>query len=130
MSIGCFTGRSPSNKPLPTAPRRRGQYDDPPAEAPAKPPPRLREIAPEVRAICERWGVEYKTDSWGRTLGKALRPTALENFLVLVALLRDRAPRAAPARLASATIRSISGAGRRHPRPEQFATPLSRLRDT
>jgi hypothetical protein len=27
-------------------------------------------------------------------LGKALRPTAMENFLVLVALLRDRAPRA------------------------------------
>jgi NADPH-dependent stearoyl-CoA 9-desaturase len=40
---------------------------------PTLPPPRLREIAPEVRAICERWGIEYKTDSWGRTLGKALR---------------------------------------------------------
>jgi linoleoyl-CoA desaturase len=35
-------------------------------------PPRLREIAPEVRAICDKWGVEYKTDTWGRTLGKAL----------------------------------------------------------
>lgn len=35
-------------------------------------PERLREIAPEVRAICERHGVEYKTDSWPRTLKKAL----------------------------------------------------------
>jgi NADPH-dependent stearoyl-CoA 9-desaturase len=39
---------------------------------PALPPERLREIAPEVRAICERWGVQYKTDTWGRTLRKAL----------------------------------------------------------
>ncbi len=39
---------------------------------PALPPPRLREIAPEVRVICERWGVDYKTDTWGRTLRKAL----------------------------------------------------------
>jgi fatty acid desaturase len=36
------------------------------------PPQRLREIAPEVRAICERHGLEYKTDTWGRTLKKAL----------------------------------------------------------
>ena len=39
---------------------------------PTLPPQRLREIAPEVRAICERHGIEYKTDSWGRTLKKAL----------------------------------------------------------
>jgi fatty acid desaturase len=39
---------------------------------PTLPPQRLREIAPEVRAICERWGVSYKSDSWGRTLRKAL----------------------------------------------------------
>jgi linoleoyl-CoA desaturase len=39
---------------------------------PMLPPERLREIAPEVRAICERWGVHYKTDTWGRTLRKAL----------------------------------------------------------
>jgi linoleoyl-CoA desaturase len=38
---------------------------------PTLPPPRLREIAPEVRAICEKWGVDYKTDTWGRTLRKA-----------------------------------------------------------
>jgi linoleoyl-CoA desaturase len=25
-----------------------------------------------VRAICERHGIAYKTDSWGRTLKKAL----------------------------------------------------------
>jgi linoleoyl-CoA desaturase len=36
-------------------------------------PERLREIAPEVRAICEKYGVAYKTDTWPRTLGKALR---------------------------------------------------------
>jgi len=36
-------------------------------------PERLREIAPEVRAICNKYGVDYKTDTWGRTLGKALR---------------------------------------------------------
>jgi fatty acid desaturase len=39
---------------------------------PTLPPERLREIAPEVRAICDRWGVEYKTDTWGRTLKKAI----------------------------------------------------------
>jgi linoleoyl-CoA desaturase len=35
-------------------------------------PPRLREIAPAVRGLCERWGVEYKVDGWGATLGEAL----------------------------------------------------------
>ncbi|MGH7434522.1 MAG: fatty acid desaturase family protein [Polyangiaceae bacterium] len=39
---------------------------------PMLPPPRLREVAPEVRAICERHGVPYKTDTWGATLRKAL----------------------------------------------------------
>jgi linoleoyl-CoA desaturase len=39
---------------------------------PMLPPPRLREIAPEVRTICERHGVPYKTDTWGATLRKAL----------------------------------------------------------
>jgi fatty acid desaturase len=36
-------------------------------------PHRLRSIAPEVRAICAKHGVRYKTDTWGRTLNKALR---------------------------------------------------------
>jgi NADPH-dependent stearoyl-CoA 9-desaturase len=40
---------------------------------PTLPPPRLREIAPEVRAICERHGVRYNTDSWPRTLLKAFK---------------------------------------------------------
>jgi NADPH-dependent stearoyl-CoA 9-desaturase len=40
---------------------------------PTLPPPRLRQIAPEVRAICERYGVPYRTDSWGRTLRTAMR---------------------------------------------------------
>jgi NADPH-dependent stearoyl-CoA 9-desaturase len=40
---------------------------------PTLPPPRLREIAPRVRAICEKYGVEYRTASWGQTLRKALR---------------------------------------------------------
>jgi linoleoyl-CoA desaturase len=39
---------------------------------PTLPPARLREIAPEVRAICARHGVAYRTDTWGRTLLRAL----------------------------------------------------------
>jgi linoleoyl-CoA desaturase len=39
---------------------------------PTLPAQRLRQIAPEVREICERYGVEYRTDTWGRTLGRAL----------------------------------------------------------
>jgi linoleoyl-CoA desaturase len=39
---------------------------------PRLPPNRLREIAPEVRAACEAHGVAYRTDTWGRTLAKAL----------------------------------------------------------
>lgn len=39
---------------------------------PMLPPERLRQIAPEVREICERHGIAYKTDSWPRTLRKAL----------------------------------------------------------
>jgi linoleoyl-CoA desaturase len=42
---------------------------------PRLPTNRLREIAPEVRAICERHGVRYRTGSWGNTLFKALRQT-------------------------------------------------------
>jgi len=39
---------------------------------PQLPPQRLREIAPQVREVCERYGVDYKTDTWGRTLFRAL----------------------------------------------------------
>jgi len=39
---------------------------------PTRPPERLREIAPHVPAICGRYGIEYRTDTWGRTLQKAL----------------------------------------------------------
>lgn len=39
---------------------------------PKLPPERLRQIAPAVRAACERWGVAYRTDSWGKTLWRAL----------------------------------------------------------
>jgi NADPH-dependent stearoyl-CoA 9-desaturase len=35
---------------------------------PTLPPQRLREIAPEVRAICARHGVRYKTDTWRQSL--------------------------------------------------------------
>jgi linoleoyl-CoA desaturase len=38
---------------------------------PMLPPQRLREIAPEVRRICERHGVRYKTGTWGRILREA-----------------------------------------------------------
>jgi fatty acid desaturase len=40
---------------------------------PTLPPQRLRAIVPEVRDICRKYGVAYKTDSWGRTLRSALR---------------------------------------------------------
>lgn len=43
---------------------------------PTLPPRRLREIAPEVQAICERHGVPYKTASWGKTLRKVGRRVA------------------------------------------------------
>lgn len=43
---------------------------------PALPPARLREIAPEVRAICERWGIRYRTGTWGSILKRALRHIA------------------------------------------------------
>ena len=36
------------------------------------PPERLRQVAPEVRALCNKHGVPYKTASWGATLKKAL----------------------------------------------------------
>jgi linoleoyl-CoA desaturase len=39
---------------------------------PKLPPARLREIAPEVRAVCDAFGVTYRTDTWWRTLKKAL----------------------------------------------------------
>ena len=38
---------------------------------PHLPPNRLREIAPEVRAACERHGIRYRTASWGKTLRAA-----------------------------------------------------------
>jgi NADPH-dependent stearoyl-CoA 9-desaturase len=53
---------------------------------PTLPPPRLRQIAPEVKAIAERHGFAYKTDTWGRTLKKALGH--------IRRLSRDEGPRA------------------------------------
>ena len=47
---------------------------------PKLPPNRLREIAPRVRAACEAHGVRYHTDSWGRTLLKALRHVRALSF--------------------------------------------------
>lgn len=51
-------------------------------------PERLRQVAPEVEALCAEYGVEYRRDSWPRTLKKALariaqlsRPTAAERAL-------------------------------------------------
>jgi linoleoyl-CoA desaturase len=43
---------------------------------PTLPPPRLREIAPEVRAICGRHGVSYRSESWPKTLWNALAHVA------------------------------------------------------
>ncbi len=53
---------------------------------PKWPPNRLRQAAPEVRAICERHGIRYETGSWGsmlrrvfgqlRRLGRRPKPSA------------------------------------------------------
>jgi linoleoyl-CoA desaturase len=43
---------------------------------PRLPPNRLREIAPEVRAICERHGITYRTASWPATLARSFRVLA------------------------------------------------------
>jgi NADPH-dependent stearoyl-CoA 9-desaturase len=40
---------------------------------PKLPPERLRQIAPRVRAVCERYGVPYRCDTWPATLRVALR---------------------------------------------------------
>jgi linoleoyl-CoA desaturase len=53
---------------------------------PQLPPPRLRQIAPEVKAIAQRHGITYKTDTWGRTIKKALAH--------IRRLSRDEGPRA------------------------------------
>ena len=39
---------------------------------PKLPPARLRQIAPQVRAVCAAHGVTYRTDTWWGTLKKAL----------------------------------------------------------
>jgi linoleoyl-CoA desaturase len=40
---------------------------------PRLPPNRLREIAPRVRAICEKHGVRYRSASWRSTLQDVMR---------------------------------------------------------
>lgn len=55
-------------------------------------PERLRQVAPRVRAICERHGVPYRTASWPKTLGSALRH--------IVQLSREGGPRAVLAAMA------------------------------
>ncbi|MFW7379294.1 MAG: fatty acid desaturase family protein [Oligoflexus sp.] len=44
---------------------------------PKLPPNRLREIAPEVQAVCERFGVDYRTDTWPNTLKKVVKQIAV-----------------------------------------------------
>ena len=44
---------------------------------PRLPPNRLRQIAPEVRSICEKHGFCYHTDTWGKTLLKAFHQLAV-----------------------------------------------------
>jgi fatty acid desaturase len=39
---------------------------------PALPPERIRQIAPEVRAVCERHGVHYRSSSWPEALRTTL----------------------------------------------------------
>jgi linoleoyl-CoA desaturase len=40
---------------------------------PRLPPNRLRQLAPRVRSICEAHGVDYRSDTWPRTLRCVLR---------------------------------------------------------
>jgi linoleoyl-CoA desaturase len=40
---------------------------------PKLPPHRLRQISAEVQASCERHGVSYRKEGWGKTFGKAVR---------------------------------------------------------
>lgn len=40
---------------------------------PKFPTNRLREVAPEIRQICEEYGISYKTGTWPNTLGKVFR---------------------------------------------------------
>ena len=65
-------------------------------------PQRLRQVAPEVRAICEQHGVPYRTGPWREVLGQALghishlsRPTARERGRAGTASesLGERSPR-------------------------------------
>lgn len=44
---------------------------------PKMPPNRLREIAPEVKAVCEAHGVPYRSASWGKTLGAVVSQLAV-----------------------------------------------------
>ncbi len=43
---------------------------------PKLPPQRLRQIAPQVAQICRDHGVAYRSESWGRTLRKAIQHIA------------------------------------------------------
>ncbi len=43
---------------------------------PSLPTNRLREIAPEVRAVCDAHGVDYRQESWPKTLRLAFRQVA------------------------------------------------------
>ena len=38
---------------------------------PSLPTNRLREVAPQVRAACEAHGVDYRQESWPRTIARA-----------------------------------------------------------
>jgi linoleoyl-CoA desaturase len=39
---------------------------------PKLPPQRLRQVAPQVKAACEQYGIAYHSGSWGSVLGRAL----------------------------------------------------------
>ena len=40
---------------------------------PRFPTNRLRQVAPEVKHLCAVYGVEYRSESWGKTIGKVLK---------------------------------------------------------
>jgi linoleoyl-CoA desaturase len=63
---------------------------------PRLPPERLRQIAPEVQAVCAQFGVRYRTARWGTTLKRALARIA--------ALSRSDAPGGGGARAVARAV--------------------------
>jgi len=76
---------------------------------PDMPAPRYPEIASEVRAICERYGIAYNSDTLPKQLASAWRR-------ILALTLPSAAPAKAPSRTPRVSLRALSSMARRRPR--------------